>query len=159
MADEPYATWAEEARTTFADVLATACTRAAREANKSGDHIAAVRLAREASRRAAFSEPSLRELMRALVGVGDRTAALHAYEDLRARLATDLGLDLDSETRALFLRILQQDPIAERDCDRAEASALVQLLRRTVVNNPSVLTGVPGSIELIRALRVLSPSG
>lgn len=159
LTDDPYATWAEEARSTFADVLATACTSAAREANKSGDHAAAVRLAREATRTAAFSEPALRELMAALLGVGDRPAALHAYEDMRARLATELGLDLDAETRALFLRILQQDPASERDCDRAEASALVNLLRRTLVNNPSVLTGVPGSIELTQALRTFSLTG
>ncbi|WP_457204998.1 AfsR/SARP family transcriptional regulator [Nocardioides sp. P5_C9_2] len=159
LADEPYATWAEEARTTFADVLATACTRAAGDANRAGRHAPAVRLARAATRSATFSEPALRELMRALVGVGDRTAALNAYEDMRARLAAELGLDLDAETRALFLGTIQQDRASERVCDRAEASALVRLLRTSLDNNPAVLVGIPGSIELIRALQALSPTG
>lgn len=159
LADEPYPTWAEEARTAFADTLATACTRTAQDANREGRHACAVRLAREATRRATFSEPALRELMRALVGVGDRTAALHAYEDMRARLAGELGLDLDAETRALFLGTIQQDRVTERACDRAEASALVRLLRSTADSNPAVLAGIPGTLELVRALQALSPAG
>jgi DNA-binding SARP family transcriptional activator len=159
LADEPYASWAEEARTSFADLLATSCTRAARDANAAGDHATAVRLATEATRRAAFSEPALRELMRGLVGIGDRTAALRAYEEMRSRVAVDLGLDVDAETRSLFLDTLQQDRSTGRDCDRAEASALVRLLRSTLDSNPEVLAGMPGSLALVRALRALPATG
>lgn len=158
LADEPYSSWADEARTTFAELLATACTRAARAANQTGNPAAAARLAGEAIRRSAYSEPALRERIRGLVGVGDRSAALHAYEDMRSRLATELGLDLDLETRALFLRLVQSDPAAQRNCDRAEVSALVRLLRNTLDNNPSVLVGIPGSFELIRSLQALTPA-
>ena len=159
LADEPYASWAEEARTGFAELLATACTRAARAANASGDHDTAVRLASEATRRSTFSEPALRELMRGLVGVGDRTAALSAYQEMRARLVADLGLDVDAETRGLFLDTLQQDRSAGRDCDRAEASALVRLLRSSVDSDPNVLAGMPGSFALVQALRSLPSAG
>jgi DNA-binding SARP family transcriptional activator len=159
LADEPYATWAEEARATFAEEVVTACTRAARAANESGDHVAAVRLARAATRRAQYAEPALRELMRALVGVGDRTAALGAYEDMRGRLAADLGLDMEEESRALFLRTIRRDQASSRDCDREEASALVRLLQGTLETNPAVLAGVPGVMELVIALQALPRAG
>lgn len=159
LADEPYASWAEEARTGFADLLATACTRAARAANASGEHGTAVRLATEATRRATFSEPALRELMRGLVGIGDRAAALRAYQEMRARLIAELGLDVDAETRALFLDTLRQDRNTGRRCDRAEASALVRLLRSTLDSDPDVLAGMPGSFALVQALRALPSAG
>ena len=118
-----------------------------------------MRLATEATRRATFSEPALRELMRGLVGIGDRTAALRAYEEMRSRVAVDLGLDVDAETRSLFLDTLQKDRSSGRDCDRAEASALVRLLRSTLDSNPDVLAGMPGSFALVQALRSLPATG
>jgi len=158
LADEPYADWAEEARTSFDTDMATACTRGAREANARRDHHAAARLAGQAVRRSGYCEPALRELMHALVGLGDRTAALRAYEDMRRTLATELGMDMDAESRGVFLRILQQDRAEGPGCDRAEASAILRLLRSALDTNPDVLAGMPGSPALVRALQALSPA-
>ncbi|MFC9896429.1 BTAD domain-containing putative transcriptional regulator [Nocardia sp. NPDC127579] len=52
----------------------------------------------------------LRELLiRALIADGEQTAALSAYEDYRAALATDLGADPGPELRRLHLRLLRGD--------------------------------------------------
>ncbi len=158
LADERYAGWAEEARASFDATMAAACTRGARDANASRDHHAAVRLATEAVRRSGYSEPALRALMRALVGVGDRSAALRAYEDMRSRIATDLGADMDAESRGMLLRTLQQDRETGPGCDRAEAAAILRLLRNTLDTNPDVLVGMPGSPALVDALRALPPA-
>lgn len=159
LADEPRAVWAEEARTGFDRMLAESCTCAARAANRAGDHLVAERLATEAAVHDSYSEPALRELMHARAGAGDRAGALHAYDVMRERMAGELGLDPDPETRALFVSLLQQGHASAEVCDRAEVSTLVGLLRRALEVDPQVLAGVPGSIELARALRPLTPTG
>ena len=155
---EPYAAWAEEARAQLDDDVVLACVRGAREANGLGDHGAAAALAREALRRSPLSEPALREHMRGLVGLGDRPAALAAYETLRSRLADELGIDPEAETRAELLRVLHQDRAADSRCDRAEASAMLRILRGAIATDPDVFSDMPGAPALVAALRSLTPA-
>ena len=155
---EPYADWAEEARAQLDDEVVLACVRAAHEANGHGDHGAAAGLAREALRRSPLSEPAVREQMRGLVGLGDRPAALAAYDTFRARLADELGLDPEAETRAELLSVLQQDRAADSRCDRAEASAMLRILRGAIDTDPDVFSGIPNARALVDALRSLTPA-
>lgn len=138
LADEPFAGWACEARAAFDDLVVHSCTAAAHEANARGDFEGAVLLAREATSRGYLCEPAVRELMQALVGVGDRVQALRAYETLRAGMGEDLGLVPESATQAQYATALRGglDPAATETSAhtsaRDEVSALLQLLRRAL---------------------------
>ena len=63
--------------------------------------IEAVRLARERVSLEPFSEEATRELMRRLTAVGDRAAALLAYDRLAERLRSELRTAPSAPTRAL----------------------------------------------------------
>ena len=63
---------------------------------------------RNAARQLEFDpwrEEAHRQLMRALAFLGQRTAALDQYETCREILANELGIEPDTETRALYERI------------------------------------------------------
>jgi DNA-binding SARP family transcriptional activator len=149
LADEPYADWATDARDGFDDLLATTCWQAAASANDRKDSALAVRLAREATNRAYLSEPATRELMRALDGVGARTNALQAYDRLRAGMLEDLGVEPERATEALYLSILRAGATGGADGSaRDEVHTLLQLLRRALESDPTVLVGLPSMREV-----------
>lgn len=149
LADEPYASWANEARGTFSELVTTTCTRAAREANRRGDAALAVRLAGEATRRSYFSEPAVRELMHGLVHTGERVMALRAYETLRVRLHDELGVEPEAATQQRYLMILRGDD-ADRGHSQAkdEMVALLQLLRRALEDDGNRVFGLPAMYEV-----------
>lgn len=149
LADEPYASWANEARGSFSELVAAKCTRAAGEANGRGDASLAVRLASEATRRSYFSEPAVRELMHGLVRAGDRINALRAYETLRAGLHDELGMEPEAATQQRYLTILRG---GAADCahnsGKDEIAALLQLLRRALENDANRVIGLPAMYEV-----------
>ncbi|MFO6454131.1 MULTISPECIES: BTAD domain-containing putative transcriptional regulator [unclassified Aeromicrobium] len=55
-----------------------------------------------------YDEAAVRTLMRAEAAAGRHARALQAYEDLRIRLAEDLGSDPDLRTRALHESLLRE---------------------------------------------------
>jgi DNA-binding SARP family transcriptional activator len=149
LADEPYAPWANEAREGFDELLATACTRAARAANERREAALAVRLAREATRRTWCAEPPVRELMIGLDANGERTQALQAYQTLRAGMLDELGLEPGTETQELYLSILRGNPAeVDRQSDRDEVRTLLELLRRALEGDSSVFSGLPSMAEV-----------
>jgi DNA-binding SARP family transcriptional activator len=94
-----------------ADVLTARLRRLAAEAAvAAGDPEAALGPARELVDRDPYDETALRALMRAEVAAGRPAAALRAYDSARARLATDLGVEPDQETRAVHLAVLRGEP-------------------------------------------------
>ncbi len=68
----------------------------------------AVALARACVLLEPLSEQAHRQLIDTLVRCGDRAAALVAYEDCKARLRQELGVMPDLQTRAVHLRVLQE---------------------------------------------------
>ena len=153
LADEPYATWACDARASFDQAVGEACTNAAQQANGQGDHAVASRLAREALARQPFSEIALRELMTALSRTGGRAEAMAAYQQVRERLASELGLGLSAQTRTHFLSMLEGGRRHEHRADRAELKAMLQVIRQVLEIDPTALDGVPWSRELGSMLR------
>jgi DNA-binding SARP family transcriptional activator len=146
LADEPYVSWANQAREDFSELLAESCVRAALEANDRGDFEVAVRLAREATRHSYLSEPAAGELMRALIGTGERTQALHVYETLRRGMAEDLAIMPDEAIQAMYLRILRDDGgSTTRPSGSDEISTLLHLLRRALEADP---------VQLVSPLRM-----
>ncbi len=152
LADEPYAAWATRERERFADLLAAACIRAACSANEVRDHTLAGRLARAGMRHSYFSEPALRELMRALVASGERSQALRAYEQHRRGVLEELGVEPSPLTHRLYLSILQGECDADGAAGRDEVKLLVRLLRHALENDPEGPLGEPAVLEVSRLL-------
>ncbi|MFD1538195.1 BTAD domain-containing putative transcriptional regulator, partial [Nonomuraea guangzhouensis] len=73
-----------------------------------------VRLARLVAGLDPYDEEAHRLLMAALAAAGNRAAALACYDDLRRRLADDLGVEPASETAAARRRLLTQRPAVRR---------------------------------------------
>ena len=75
-------------------------------AGRLGDDYRAVAAARQAVALAPLDERAHRALIRALHAGGNRTAAIGAYEDCRALLADQLGVDPSPETVEVYLAAL-----------------------------------------------------
>lgn len=149
LADEPYAAWANEARQTFADLVAAVCIRTAGEANRRGEPALAVRLAREASLRSYLSEPAVRELMQGLVLTGDRVMALQAYTTLRVGLRDELGMEPEVATQQRYLQILRGDDAdREHSSGKDEIVTLLQLLRRALEDDGNRAVGLSAMREV-----------
>lgn len=59
-----------------------------------------------------LNEATYRRLMELLAGAGDRAGALRVYEDGRAALAAELGVEADAATRRLYETILHEEGTA-----------------------------------------------
>jgi DNA-binding SARP family transcriptional activator len=93
--------WLVELRDEYRERRSQALASLAEEAAASGQVDEAVRLARERVSLDPFSEEATRELMRRLTAVGDRAAALLAYDRLAERLRSELRTAPSAPTRAL----------------------------------------------------------
>ena len=93
--------WLVELRDEYRDRRSRALATLADEAAASGEMDEAVRLARQRVSLEPFSEESTRDLMRRLTAVGDRAAALLAYDRLAERLRSELRTAPSAPTRAL----------------------------------------------------------
>lgn len=71
-----------------------------------GDHDRALRAARDAMRLAPSREETWRLLIRVLDASGERAEALRTYEQCRAALADELGIDPSPPTTELYLQLL-----------------------------------------------------
>jgi predicted ATPase/DNA-binding SARP family transcriptional activator len=78
----------------------------ARAAGAQGDHHRAIEAGHRAVAASPLDERSHRLLIRALHLAGDRSGAVQAYEDCRALLADQLGVDPDPETVDAYLSAL-----------------------------------------------------
>ncbi|MGY1711295.1 ATP-binding protein [Geodermatophilus sp. SYSU D00758] len=78
-------------------------------ASRLGDIPRAVATAARAAGADPLDEPAHRLLARARMAGGDRAGALRVLDDLRRRLADELGVDPTGTTRALRLRLLRED--------------------------------------------------
>ena len=146
--EDRYATWADRARIDWDEELAEAALRAAARANASGDHLAAIRLARAAQSRAPYSEGALRELMRALAGAGETTEALQAFHVARQRLRADLAVEPQPATRELYLELLG----ATHGGASEDAPLLVSLLLDSLRDRPRPSQAHQEAWDLLRPM-------
>jgi DNA-binding SARP family transcriptional activator len=111
----------------------------------------AVPAAREAIALEPFRESSHRLLMSALTGSGNRAQALVAYEQCRALLGEELGVDPSPETEALFIELLHAEPASARPA-RSGGRPLDEpgLPARLRVESGRLLVGRVRELELIR---------
>ncbi len=87
--------------------------------------------------------------MLALYRSGRQTEALHGYEELRAHLADELGLDPGAELIALHRAILARDPALDPPAVPASPPA------RPATNLPAPLTGLVGRDDAIAEIDAL----
>lgn len=110
--DEPYADWAQELRGTYRGRVIGANLEAADAALIARDFRASLSHAQAATRMDRFSERAHRTEMLALYAMGRDHEALEAYRRLRCLLVGELGLEPNTESRALEAAILRQDEVS-----------------------------------------------
>lgn len=147
-----YASWAREERESFADLLTSACIRGAHTANASEGTTLALRLARAAYQRSYLSEPAACELMSALARSGERWQALRVYEELRAGMLEELGVQPGQSTTRLYLSTLQTDATDAAARRPEEIGTLLRLLRGALEDGSDSLRNEPEAAELGRLL-------
>ncbi|MGZ5399591.1 MAG: AfsR/SARP family transcriptional regulator [Nocardioides sp.] len=126
--EDSYAPWACRVRDEWNTGLAEAAWVAAETANTCAQHLAAGRLARASLARAPYSEGAVRELMTALVAQDRETDALQEFMTFRSRLRSELGVDPQPATSALYAELLRSRP----DSTPPEVPMLLRLLREVL---------------------------
>jgi DNA-binding SARP family transcriptional activator len=94
--------WVEEARDEYRTALCDVLDVAARRADAAGDADLAIRLTRRRLAVEPLAEPAVRDLMRRLLGTGDRPGAMLAYGRFAERLERQLGTHPAAGTRAVL---------------------------------------------------------
>jgi DNA-binding SARP family transcriptional activator/Tol biopolymer transport system component len=108
--------WVDQERTRLRLRAADAAWALSEREVSAGDAAVAVRWARWAADLAPGDEAVARRLMLVLRALGDRSAAIRAYDAFVSRLAEEYGLEPSEETRAVAAQI--------RDEERGSTSAL-----------------------------------
>ena len=98
--------WVYEARDEHRAQVAAALAQLTARA---GDARAAVGWARRWTALDPLSEPAARALMEALAAAGERPAAIAVYTRLRERMRIELGMSPAVETRAVYVRVRDDD--------------------------------------------------
>ena len=113
--------WLDGRRTTLRNQAADAAWVMAQRAEDAGDRAEAAVWGRKAADFSQDDEATLQRLVGMLDRLGDRAAALRAYEAFAWRLENELGLQPSPETKALVSEIRAREAAAPRDAE-AEAS-------------------------------------
>ena len=106
------AAWLEPHRIAADSVAARALELVIDAASRLGDHHSAIAAARRAVAATPLDERAHRSLIRALDESGDRAGAVRAYEQCRAELADQLGIDPAAETVEVYLAALRDQTAA-----------------------------------------------
>lgn len=143
LADEPYTTWAVQARECFRRELLAASVQAARLAFSLGDHATAVRMGRAAVAQDPTAEDAVQVLMRAVWQSGQRCEALRLYAEMRQRMLEELGDEPGPDSRGLYLTILQDAPAqpAAPAGQDLELTTLLRLVRQVLEATPGLRLG------------------
>jgi DNA-binding SARP family transcriptional activator len=104
----PFEEWAIVERERLHQLVLEALSQLAAYHEVQGAYPEAARCARRVLVLEPWSEPSHRQLMRALALGGDRSAALSQYEACRRVLQEELGVEPEEETTQLYERIRDQ---------------------------------------------------
>jgi predicted ATPase/DNA-binding SARP family transcriptional activator len=131
-----------------------------------GDHAVAVSAARRAVESAVMDERAHRLLIRALDAAGDRAGAVRAYEECRAVLADQLGVDPSAETIAAYVATLRDQPPSSAARVPAAASSFIGRVSeaarlRGMLQRPGLVTvtGLGGVGKSRLTARVAGPAG
>jgi len=109
LAEDLYEDWAEEWRHLVVQARVQALEAASAAAVRAGEPSAGVDLAQTAVAADPLRETAHVALMRAFAAAGDRGSALASFEELRRRLAAELGVDPSATAARAHLEILRAD--------------------------------------------------
>jgi DNA-binding SARP family transcriptional activator len=116
LADAPaFEDWLSAERLGIRRRMVDALVQSAEAHQRTGDARTASDLARRALALDPLSDPAARAVMRALALLGERTAALAAYDAFAARLAQQVGAEPDSATQHLAGQIRRERVWREAD--------------------------------------------
>ncbi len=141
LADAPTGAWVQDVRDEAGVALRRARRLLAAASLDAGDVAAATATATAALRDDPYDETAARVLMRAHRAAGEPARGLAVYEELRQRLADDLGADPAPQTRELHLELLTESAAGARD-DRT---------------TPERVVGDPGRVRTARPVRSHGP--
>ena len=105
--------WLEITRARLRDLATSAAVTAAEQAWAAGDYAQTIRAARRAVAIAPNDERATRRLVAALDRIGDRGAAIAAYDALAQRTHSDFGVLPSAETQALIASVRTRDHARE----------------------------------------------
>ena len=159
----PFEDWLLASRDRLQQQVLTAMTSLTEEQLQAGNYAAASQTARRQLAIDPWREPAYRQLMRGLVGLGDRSGALLAFAECRQNLTTGLGVAPSAATTALHKQIQAGEsraappklprPTTPFIGRQTEIGQLASLL--TDGNNPLVNIVAPGGMGKTRlALQV-----
>ena len=156
--------WLERERTRLRERASEGARALAEERAAAGDPVEAERWARRAAELLPADEAVARRLMTFLNELGDRAAAIRAYEAFVARLAEEYELEPSTETQALAASIREHarslpavraatpDLVARRP--RTQRRALV----RVVLTVAALVVGLGYVVHLLHVVGQASPS-
>lgn len=105
-----FSTWLDSHRAHLAELALTAAWSLLRDAERSGNHDAAVYWARRIGELAPYDDRAIRHLLEALIRAGDRAGALRAFHVYARGLAREFGLQPSPAAQAVEERI-RVDPL------------------------------------------------
>ena len=100
--------WVDGVRRELADILVEALELSARAYLRAGDTRGAAAAAARLVEAEPYNEAAHRLRIEVLAAAGDRAGALRAYEECRATLAADIGVEPSAETQDALRRALEQ---------------------------------------------------
>jgi predicted ATPase/DNA-binding SARP family transcriptional activator len=132
------AAWLQPHRDAVDAVAARALELVIDAASRLGDHHTAIAAARRAVAASPLDERAHRSLIRALDESGDRAGAVQAYEQCRAELADQLGIDPATETVEVYLTALRDQTTA--------SSARLPVITSTFVARDAEVTALEAEL-------------
>ena len=136
IADAPeFEQWLDRERERYRQLASRAAWVAAEDCARHGDAVEAARLARRAADFLPPDEATTRRLMQFLRELGDRAAALRAYEAFAWQLASEFEVEPSAETQALAAAIRHQPQRAPHDPSITASDAQ---LPSAVISGPTV---------------------
>ncbi|HEX6596687.1 MAG TPA: tetratricopeptide repeat protein [Acidimicrobiales bacterium] len=148
--------WVERRQADLAQLRVRALELLAASATATGDHAAAVAAAEEAVALAPLRESAHQRLMAAHARAGNRAAGLKAYQRCRATLAEELGVSPSSETEALYLSLLGDEPAAG---PATRATTNLPADRTTFVGRDEAVEALATMLDTTRLLTLTGPGG
>ena len=109
--DDPYQDWTLLRRESLKDTYLLVLTKLADHSLNNADYDSCITFAQRILAKDSCREDAYRRLMRCYSRLGQRNRALRWYEICRQTIQTELDTTLDTQTGALYHRILRDEPI------------------------------------------------